>query len=109
MRSNQYSKILVAMVPLGLSASLAFAQADTGKLASAPIDELKQVYLACDRTASRQLLDMASAAYCSSVADALQKRAFDDNFDRLLAWWRAEKQGAASAQPTTGSIAREGR
>lgn len=109
MPSVQYSKILVALIPLGLSASVAFAQAGTNKLASASIDELKQVYLACDRTASRQVLDMASAAYCSSVAEALQKRAFDDNFDRLLAWWRAEKEGAAFAQPTAAPMARESR
>jgi hypothetical protein len=62
MQSNRYGKILAPMMPLALSASVAFAQAGTNKLASAPIDELKQVYLACDRSASRQLLDMASVA-----------------------------------------------
>jgi hypothetical protein len=98
---------LVVMVPLALSATVAFAQAGTSKLASAQIDELKQVYLACDRTASRQPLDMALAAYCSTVAEVLQKRAFDDNFDRLLAWWRAEKESAESAQPTAAAIAHE--
>jgi hypothetical protein len=108
MKLNQTSKILVAMMPLALSASVAFAQAGTGKLASATIDELKQVYLACDRTASRQVLDMESAARCSSVGEALQKRVFDGSFDRLLAWWRAEKH-AASARPATQPMARENR
>jgi hypothetical protein len=108
MQSNRYSKILVGMVPLALSSSLAFAQAGTGKLASASIDELKQVYLVCDRTASRQILDMESAAHCSSVGEALQRRAFDGSFDRLLAWWRVEKH-AASAPPPTPPMARDGR
>jgi hypothetical protein len=105
-QSNRYSKMLVAMVPLVLGSSVAFAQA--GKLASASIDELKQVYLVCDRTASRQILDMESAAYCSSVGEALQKRAFDGSFDQLLAWWRVEKH-AASAPPASPPMERDSR
>jgi hypothetical protein len=107
-QSNRYSKMLVAMVPLVLGSSVAFAQAGTGKLASASIDELKQVYLVCDRTASRQILDMESAAYCSSVGEALQKRAFDGSFDQLLAWWRVEKH-AASAPPARPPMERDSR
>jgi hypothetical protein len=52
------------------------------------------------------VLDMTSAAYCSSVGETLQQRAFDGSFDRLLTWWRTEKLHAvsasqASAQPKT--------
>ena len=80
---------------LVLGAATAFAQAknlhDAG---SAPIDELKRVYLACDRAASRTVLDPSTAAHCSIVGEALQQRAFDGSFEQLLAWWRAEKDAA---------------
>ena len=99
MHSNRYGRRLAAVLPLALAANMALAE--TEKFASAPIDELKQTYLACDRAASRQLLDAATAAHCSFVGEALQKRAFEGSFDRLLAWWRAEKD-VASAQLTDG-------
>lgn len=96
MHSNRYGRNLAAVLPLALGAAMAFAQAGTDGLASAPIGELKQVYLACDRAASRQLLDSSTAAQCSLVGEALQKRAFGGSFDQLLAWWRAEKDAAAA-------------
>ncbi len=95
-------------IPLVLGASMAFAQAGTNNLDSAPVEELKQVYLACDRMASRQVMDLASAAHCSSVGEALQTRAFEGNFDQLLAWWRVEKH-VASGQPSAGTRASESR
>ncbi|WP_235504931.1 hypothetical protein [Variovorax sp. Root318D1] len=78
---------------------MAFAQAANDRLASVSVDELKRVYLACDRVASQQLLDSSTAAHCSFAGEALQKRAFAGSFDQLLAWWRAEKEkDAASAK-----------
>ena len=100
MHSNRHGQSLVAMAqmaPLAICASMAFAQAaTTSDLPAAPIDELKHVYLACDLAASRQLLDAATAAHCSYVSEALLKRAFDGNFELLLAWWRTAKDTAAS-------------
>jgi hypothetical protein len=97
MQSIRFGGVLIALAPLALGASMAFAQTGKADIASAPIDNLKRVYLACDRAASRQLLDFGTAAHCSMVSEALQQRAFDGNFDRLLAWWRAEKDSAATA------------
>jgi hypothetical protein len=91
---------LAVMLPLALCTSMmAFAHADGDRLASVSIDELKRVYLACDRVASQQLLDSSTAAHCSFAGEALQKRAFGGSFDQLLAWWRVEKEkDAASAK-----------
>ncbi len=99
MHSNRHGQSLVALAPLAplaLCASMAFAQAAAGDLLAAPIDELKHVYLACDREASRQLLDVATAIHCSYVSEALLKRAFDGDFELLLAWWRTTKDAADS-------------
>jgi hypothetical protein len=96
MHSNQRGKLLIAMTSLALSAPMAFAQAGADGIAGMPIDELKRIYLACDRVATRQLLDMGTAAHCSMVGEALQKRAFDDSFDQLLAWWRDHKDKAVA-------------
>jgi len=96
MQMNQRcGRRLAAMVPLALCTSMAFAQAASDRLAAVPIDELKRVYLACDRAASQQLLDSDTAAHCSFAGEALQQRAFEGSFDRLLAWWRAEKDAAS--------------
>lgn len=89
-----------AMASLALCASMSFAQAATGDLAAAPIDELKHVYLVCDRAASRQLLDVATAVHCSCVSEALLKRAFGGDFELLLTWWRSAKSDAATPQYT---------
>ncbi|SDH70100.1 hypothetical protein [Variovorax sp. OV700] len=96
MHSNKCGRRLALMLPLALGTSMALAQAGTDRLASISVDELKQVYLACDRAASQQILDSGTAAHCSFVGEALQKRAFGGNFDQLLAWWRAEKDGASA-------------
>jgi len=88
---------LAVMLPLALCTSMmAFAHAGDDRLDSVSVDELKRVYLACDRVASQQLLDSATAAHCSFAGEALQKRAFGGSFDQLLAWWRAEKDAASA-------------
>jgi hypothetical protein len=82
---------------LMLGASTAFAQARSLQdAASAPVDELKRIYLACDWAASRTVLDASTAAHCSIVGEALQQRAFGGDFEQLLAWWRAKKDGVAA-------------
>ena len=35
---------------------------------------------------------------CTAVADELLKRGFDGDFDRMIAWWRLEKQRFAQAE-----------
>jgi len=65
-------------------------------LNAATIDQLKLAYLECDWRASDALLDLSEAVYCSSIQEVLKQRGFGGDFDRMLAWWRAEKTAAAT-------------
>jgi hypothetical protein len=96
MHTNPRGGLLIAVASLALGAPVALAHPAAGEVASLPIDELKRIYLACDRAATRQLLDMHTAAHCSMVGEALQKRAFQGSFDDLLAWWRENKDKAVA-------------
>ena len=96
MEGIRHGKMATAVLII-LGASTALAQADASNLELISVDELKRGYLDCDRTATQQLMAPASAVVCSHVGEALKKRVFDGDFDRLLAWWRTEKQRATSA------------
>lgn len=62
----------------------------------ASIEELKRLYLECDRVSVARLLTQGEAMLCSTVYEALKRHAFDGDFDRLLAWSRANgPQGSA--------------
>lgn len=104
MQTKRFSRLFARYVPgallllLSLSAASALAQGQPRFLHTVSLTELKQVYLACDRAASRQLLDMETAAHCSFVGEALQKRAFEGNYELLLAWWRTEKLNTRGAE-----------
>jgi hypothetical protein len=63
-----------------------------------PVDALKVAYLACDRETSRGRMDPGIASRCMAISSELMQRAFEGDFDRLIAWWRTEK---ARATPTT--------
>ena len=56
------------------------------------IPALKAAYLDCDRAATERLLSLSEAMTCSQVSEALLSRAFNRDFDQLLAWWRSEKR-----------------
>ncbi|GAA4348506.1 hypothetical protein GCM10023165_34390 [Variovorax defluvii] len=82
-----------------IAASPTSAQTPRPHLASVGVEELKRIYLQCDRVASRTLLDMATAAHCSMVSEELQHRVFGGDFDGLVAWWRTQKAKPAEAPP----------
>ena len=85
---------------LSLSAALAGATAQ-GALADpqrAQVGELKTVYLTCEQAASRTILDMAAAAFCSRYAEELLQRGFAGDFNQLLAWWRQAKEDAIALE-----------
>jgi hypothetical protein len=56
---------------------------------AASIEDLKRLYLECDRASIAQRLAPAEVMLCSTVYEALKRHAFDGDFDRLLAWSRA--------------------
>jgi hypothetical protein len=66
--------------------------ASVGSGPAAPtLDELKSAYLDCDRRAATAFLDAGDAANCSLVYEELKKRVFTGDFERLLAWWQAQR------------------
>jgi hypothetical protein len=64
----------------------------------AQVAELKTVYLTCEQAASRTLLDMAAAAFCSRYAEELLQRGFAGDFNQLLSWWREAKDEAVAVE-----------
>lgn len=77
-------------VLVAFAAAHAAAQPDRTILARHSEDELKQVFLACDRGAATALLGAADAAACSLVYEELKERVFGGDFRRLVAWWKAQ-------------------
>jgi hypothetical protein len=55
------------------------------------VSSLKAAYLRCERGATERLLDMGEAANCSSIYEELLRVGFGGDFNRLLAWWHAER------------------
>jgi hypothetical protein len=70
----------------------AVVRADRGQPDAATIEQLKRAYLQCEHHATKGLLSQGDAALCSSVHEALKARAFDGDFDRMLAWWKSSKR-----------------
>lgn len=65
--------------------------AQIGGLQQAPVEELKVVYLNCNREALAGRLDGGAIMGCSMVYEALKQKAFGGDFARLLTWSRAQK------------------
>jgi hypothetical protein len=80
------------------------AQTDRSHFAALTVDELKLTHLECDRRACQTLLGAAEAAHCSMGFEELKQRGFRGDFDRLLAWWQAQRRadGEPSAQGKGG-------
>jgi hypothetical protein len=55
---------------------------------NASVEDLKSLYLGCDRASAAERLTRGQVMLCSTVYEALKRRAFDGDFDRLLAWSR---------------------
>ncbi len=56
------------------------------------VEELKSIYLECDRASRSNLLDAGSAGFCSTSAEELRRTGFDGRFEDLFAWWRGATQ-----------------
>ncbi|NDZ15853.1 hypothetical protein C7T35_31210 [Variovorax sp. WS11] len=92
--------VAAALVLLAASPVPAPAQGqapDRRHLASASVEALQRTYLECDRVATNTPLDLASAAHCSMVGEELKHRVYGGEFERLLAWWRANRWTGAEA------------
>jgi hypothetical protein len=95
-RRTPVKKMRIAIAALLAVAGLAAqAQPDRSDLHPVPVDQLKNMYLQCERQASSSALDAGDAADCSMVSEELLARAFDGDFSRLLQWWRTERAAAS--------------
>jgi hypothetical protein len=94
MTRTTHSICLAACIPLFalLSTAAVHSQSSEPHL-QLPIDQLKHVYLACEREAAKGGLDTSEIMQCSVLYEELKRRAFDSNFKLLKTW--ADTQIAA--------------
>ena len=74
-------------------------------LTGLPVEQLKQTYLACERQTQARLIPFGDAAECSIVADELLARGFGGDFNRLLAWWRTQRESAGCRSEAGSALA----
>ena len=90
--------LLSAASCLVLLAGPAGAEPMCASVAALSLDHLKTTYLACDKAATEAVLDASTYQRCAVVGEELLKRGFDGDFERMLAWWRLEKQRFARTE-----------
>ena len=79
------------------------AQALRDDLKHVSVEDLKRGYLACHQASMRRMLDMGETMQCSVIYEALKQRAFGGDFERLLAWTRAQAPATARPSPPSAS------
>jgi hypothetical protein len=87
-----------AAAMLALATPLVHCQPQDDSLKTVPIDELKSVYLSCNRAAISGRLDTAAIMQCSVVYEELKRRAFEGDFDKLIAWSRSQPPALNTAR-----------
>lgn len=89
------TRLLAVILCTALSSVSAFGKSESGDKKQLSIAELKTIYLDCDRNVMRGRLGSSEMAACSVVYEELKKRAFNGDFDKFLAWSRAQDTSAA--------------
>ncbi len=69
----------------------------SSETALSKVEELKAIYLECDRASMRMVLDATSAGMCSVAAEELRVTGFDGRFEDLYAWWRSARTPTVAA------------
>lgn len=95
----------IALAPLLAAALVAHAQPPPSPLRALPVEQLKKTYLDCERHTQARLIPFGDAAECSIVADELLARGFGGDFNRLLAWWRTQRETAGCRSEAAGALA----
>jgi hypothetical protein len=90
MKLRCHSTAAWLMAVMAVGATGASARVDEDRLRRLPVAELKRAYLACVAASTRERLDASSAVTCSVVYETLKREAFDGDFDKILAWTRAQ-------------------
>jgi hypothetical protein len=82
--------LMIATSPVSMSVSdardLASVHADMA------IEQLKDVYLDCEREALAGALGTDDAMYCSMAYEELKRREFHGNFERIRVWTEAQRR-----------------
>lgn len=92
--SNSASKSLVMSLLFAVWATLgthAQSADHADHLKAVSVEELKAMYLVCDRLASTTFLDFQTATECSMISEEVLTRGFAGNFSQLLEWWRSTR------------------
>lgn len=92
-----WSAFAAATLTTTVALGTAYARPPLDNLDQVSIDDLKQSYLACHRASMRHALDSGEAMHCSVIYEALKHRAFGGDFERVLAWTRAQPSPEAGA------------
>lgn len=90
---------------LAAAALVVHAQPPASPLRALPIEQLKKTYLDCDRQTQARLIPFGEAANCSIIADELLARGFGGDFNRLLAWWRSQRESAGCRSEAGAALA----
>lgn len=88
---------LTCAAALALSFNVAAAQPANDPLPDLTNEQVESEYLECERLAAAEALGLDMASHCSIVYEAFKARAFDGDFERLLAWWHQRQVVAAEA------------
>lgn len=95
------TRFAAVMLSVSLLAPQARSEPDPTARAGSRVETLKAAYLACDRETSSHRMDPTTADRCMDVSSELMQLAFDGDFDRLIAWWRAAKARPPGCAPAT--------
>ncbi|MFM2448556.1 MAG: hypothetical protein RIS44_1006 [Pseudomonadota bacterium] len=72
------------------------------------VEELKAIYLQCDRLSSNTFLDSSTAAHCSLASERLRRVGFDGRGEDVLSWWKVLSQEHRTAAPSGRSASPNG-
>jgi hypothetical protein len=99
-RTLSIAATIAASLLVATPASNPHAQPPDGNHAAVEreVHNLKAAYLRCDRAATERLLGAGDAATCSVIYEELLKVGFGGDFERLLAWWHAERVAEARGE-----------
>lgn len=85
----------VGAVALTLVAASAYAQS-SGASPEMSTEELKSVYLDCEREAVAGRLDAGTTMQCSTFYEELKRRAFDGDFESMRTWSDAQRRATGT-------------
>lgn len=97
-RATHRRVVQTATVALAAAVGAAQAQPAHDDVRHLSVDDLKRGYLACHDASTRRVLGMGEVMHCSVIYEVLKQRAFGGDFERLLAWARAQPPRTAAAR-----------